>query len=139
MLPLMYWLELQKIMLFVKCFMDPPENFHLLTYISFITHSTGSAKNHKPEVSFKRTSTTRDFYFNSVVRLWNCLPSLDLSLSCLTLKYKLKFDFFGLNAQIILILTIHKHFISIAYVLRVYQCISLLLPKAMWLSLCFFL
>ena len=81
MLPLMYWLELQGIMFLVKCFKDPPENFNPPTYISFITHSTRSATNHKLKVNFKRTTTTRHFYFNRVVRLWNCLPSLDLSLS----------------------------------------------------------
>ena len=90
MLPLMHWLELQDVMFLVKCFKDPSENFNPLTFVSFITHSTRSATNHKLTVNFKRTSTTRHFYFNRVVRLWNYLPTLDLSLSYSTLKYKLK-------------------------------------------------
>ena len=90
MLPLMHWLELRDVMFLVKCFKDPPENFNPLTFVSFITHSTRSATNHKLTVNFKRTSTTRHFYFNRVVRLWKYLPTLDLSLSYSTLKYKLK-------------------------------------------------
>ena len=95
MLPLMYWLELQDItcMFLLKCFKDPPENFNPLAYVSFITHSIRSATNQKLKVSFKRTTTTRHIYFIRVVRLWNCSPSLDLSLSYPTLKYKLKLIF----------------------------------------------
>ena len=83
-------LELQDIIFLIKCFKDPSENFNPLRFISFITHSSRSATNHKLKVNFKRTSHTRHFYFNRVVRLWNCLPSLDSSLSYSSLKYSIK-------------------------------------------------
>ena len=90
MLQLMYWLELQDIIFLIKCFKDYSENFNPLRFVSFIIHSSRSATYHKLKVNFKRISHTLHFYFNRGVRLWNCLPPLDLSLSFSNLKYSIK-------------------------------------------------
>ena len=97
----MYWLQLQDIIFFMKCFKDPSENFNSLMFVSFITHSSRWATNHKLKVKIKRTSHTHHFYFNWVVRLWNCLPPLDLSLFFSELKVFNKAD---------VLVTLHKIF-----------------------------
>lgn len=89
MLPLMYWFELQDIMFLVKTIKNPPDNFNLSDYITFNTSSTRAASSHHLNSKFCRLSITRHFYFNRIVRLWNSLPQLDLSLSVLSIKKKL--------------------------------------------------
>ena len=89
-LPLMYWLELQDILFLIKCFKDPSENFNPLSFVSFVCHSTRSATSHKLKVNYNRTSVTRHFYFNRVVKLWNCMPPIDLTMSYSKLKHTLK-------------------------------------------------
>ena len=90
MLPLMYWLELQDVLFLIKCFKDLSENFNPLSFVSFVCHSTRSATSHKLKVNYNRTSVTRHFYFNRVVKLWNCMPPIDLSMSYSKLKHTLK-------------------------------------------------
>ena len=43
MLPLMYWLELQDIIFFVKCIKEPPDNFSINEFVTFASGKTCSA------------------------------------------------------------------------------------------------
>ena len=89
-LPLMYWLELQDILYLIKCFKDPSDNFNVLNFLSFVQLKTRSTSRNKLRVNFNKTSHSHHFYFNRIVRLWNALPPLNLSLSFSTLKLHLK-------------------------------------------------
>ena len=86
-LPLMYWYDLQDILFLLKCILHPPDNFNIFNYVNFSDTSTRTAGQGKLKYVYKRLSSTRHFYFNRVVRLWNSLPFLDLSLSFNSLKY----------------------------------------------------
>ena len=85
-LPLMYWYDFQDILFILKCILHPPDNFNIFNYVSFCTTNTRSAGGGKLCYVYKRLSCTRHFYFNRVVRLWNNLPFLNLSLSFNSLK-----------------------------------------------------
>ena len=88
-LPLMYWLELQDILYLIKCFNDLSDNFNILNILNFLSFAqlnTRSTARNKLRVSFNKTSHSHHFYFNRIVRLWNALPLLDLSLSFSALK-----------------------------------------------------
>ena len=73
-LPLMYWLELQDLYFFIKCIKDPPDNFNILDYVSFSTNNTRSASSNKLVPNFSYYRSSRHFYFNRIIRLWNKLP-----------------------------------------------------------------
>ena len=88
-LPTMYWFEQQDILFMIKCFNKPPENFDIWNYMSFSKTTTRSSSTRKLTYKHVRTNMTRHFYFNRIVRLWNSLPQIDLSLSLETLKKKL--------------------------------------------------
>ena len=70
-LPLMYYYDLQDLLFLINCLLSPPDNFNILQYISFSSHGTRSTTAGKLRVNYKRTSTTRHFYFNWVVRICN--------------------------------------------------------------------
>lgn len=74
-LPLMYHHDLRDVLFIIKCLLSPPDNFDILQYVSFSTHGTRTTSAGKLKVNFRRISTTRHFYFNRVVRLWNTIPS----------------------------------------------------------------
>ena len=84
--PLMYYLDLQDVLFLLKCIKYPPDNFDVFSYISFCKSNTRSSSMGKLKYVYKRLSTTRHFYFNRVVRIWNQLPFLDLTLSFNSLK-----------------------------------------------------
>ena len=84
--PLMYYLDLQDVLFLLKCIKYPPDNFNVFSYISFCKSNTRSSSMGKLMYVYKRLSTTRHFYFNRVVRIWNQLPFLDLTLSFNSLK-----------------------------------------------------
>ena len=69
-LPLVLWLELQDVLLLVRCLKDPPDNFNVRDYVTFSDNSTRAAAAGKLAYQFKRTSTGRHYYFNRVVRLY---------------------------------------------------------------------
>ena len=85
-LPLMHWLEIQDLLFLVRCFKEPTDNFDITSYVSFSTASTRSSGSHKLHHKYSRTSTTRHFYFNRIVRLWNSFPPIDLSASFEAIK-----------------------------------------------------
>ena len=88
-LPLMMWFELNDIMFFIKQLKNPSTNFNILEFVSF-SNSTTRLSNVKMNHLRSKSNRSRHFYFNRLPRLWNALPELDLSLSHLTLKSKLK-------------------------------------------------
>ena len=72
-LPLMYWLEIQDIMLLIRNLKDTSDANDLHKYIKFINKRT-RANGVKLEHKFVRLTTTRNFFFIRIVRLWNALP-----------------------------------------------------------------
>ena len=89
MLPLMYWLELNDLMYFIKALKYPSDNFSVLSFVSFSKVGTRASTAHKLVHNYSRTTTYRHFYFNRLVRLWNSLPFIDLSQSLQCIKSKL--------------------------------------------------
>ena len=88
-LPLSLWLEAQDIFLLIKLMKDPPNNFNITDYISFVSTSTRAATMNRIKRSIPlkpRLNTTRHFYFNRVVRLWNTIPNIDLQLPFNSIK-----------------------------------------------------
>ena len=94
-LPLMYYYDLQDLLFLIKCLLSPPDNFNILQYISFSSHGTRSTTAGKLKVNYRRTSTTRHFYFNRVVKLWNAVPPscLDLTFTYNTIRRRLLLHF----------------------------------------------
>ena len=88
-LPLMYFLELNDILFLVKSLMSPTPAFNILNYVTFNTSTTRSGTFNKLIHNFTSTSHAHHFYFNRIVRLWNSLPYIDLSLSIDTIKSNL--------------------------------------------------
>ena len=84
--PLMYFLEINDILFFIRSLKDPPSNFNILDYVSFCPNSTRSSTFNKLNHVLSSTSTQRFFYFNRFPRLWNTLPSIDLSKSFHSIK-----------------------------------------------------
>ena len=91
-LPLSLWLESLDILLFLKLLKHPPENFDLGHYVTFGSSSvltrSGPTKLKLATPQIPRTNSTRHFYFNRVIRLWNKLPPLNLDLPLTSLKAK---------------------------------------------------
>ena len=88
-LPLSLWLEAQDILLLIKMLNGPPDNFHLDDYIVVVSSNTrASTSNHLKRVqpTIPRLNSTKFFYFNRVVKIWNALPPLDLALPYTTIK-----------------------------------------------------
>ena len=83
--PLMHWFELQDIMFLVKCLQNPADGMNINTYITFVNISSitraGSRGNKLRYKDKLRTRDGRHFYFISFVRLWNSLPSIDITKS----------------------------------------------------------
>ena len=88
--PLMYFLEMNDIFLFIKCLKDPPSNFNILNYVTFNHNSTRSGSSNKLKHTSSSSTTTRFFYFNRLPLLWNSLPPLNLDASLSTLKSQVR-------------------------------------------------
>ena len=89
-LPLMYWLELPNILYLIRCFRDPSDNFSILNFVSIVHLNTRSTARNQLRINFSKPSHSKHFHFNRIVRLWNSLSSLKLSLSFNTLKLHIK-------------------------------------------------
>ena len=90
---LMYWLELQDLYFFIKCIKDPPDSFNniILDYVRFSSNNTRSASSNKLVPNLSQYSSSRHFYFNRTIRLWNKLPAslFSISDSLPSIKFKL--------------------------------------------------
>ena len=87
-LPLIYILELNEIFFILKSLKYPSPSFNITDYISFTDGNTRSSTGSKMIHVRNNNNTSRHFYFNRIPRLWNALPSMDLSLSITTNKRK---------------------------------------------------
>lgn len=94
-LPLTYWWELQDLTFLVSCLKSPPDNIDIFKFISFSEGCTRSSTTRKLKVNFTRTSRSRHFYYNRVVKLWNVIPQIDLSHSFPYIKMYLKSIFWS--------------------------------------------
>jgi len=88
-LPLMYILDFYDIMFFIKALKQPSNHFNILEYVSFSTANTRSSSRNKLNHVHTSNNYTRNFYFNRISRLWNKLPTIDLSQSLPTIKAKI--------------------------------------------------
>lgn len=86
-LPLMMLYELYDIMFFISNVKKPSESFNILSHVSFSTANTRSGS-HKLIHTRPISNSQRHFYFSRLVRLWNSLPIVDLSLSVETIRSK---------------------------------------------------
>ena len=102
-LPLSLWLEYQDILLLVKLMSDPPDNFHIDDFVTRVSSSTRASTQHKLKRVYSRSprlNSTRHFYFNRVVRLWNMLPPFEVDLPFSTIKkdiFEIFWNFFLTN------------------------------------------
>jgi len=85
-LPLMYYFEIADIMFMVNSLRYQTNRFNILNYVDIQTSNTRSSD--KVTLKHVRSCTHQQqhFYFNRIPRLWNKLPSIDLSLSLETTK-----------------------------------------------------
>ena len=88
-LPLMLWYELQDIMFLVKCLKEPMDNVNIFDYVQFSTSNTRAGCSNKLIHKLSRTSCDHHFFFNRIVRLWNSMPYIDLTLSFDQIKSKI--------------------------------------------------
>ena len=85
-LPLMTWLELQDIMFLVRCLKRSMDNLEITKVLSFVSSTTRAASNNKLCHNFSRLIIVHHFYYNRIVRLWNAIPTIDLTQSYTSIK-----------------------------------------------------
>ena len=68
-LPLMYWLELHDLLFLIICIQSPADNVTISESLSFVSYITRSSSSCKLKYKHRRTTATRNFYYNRVVRL----------------------------------------------------------------------
>ena len=86
---LMYWFfELNDVMYLVNLLKCPPDNFSVSDYSDNPTRFSNMLK---LKHNFCQLSTSRHFYFNRIVRLWNQLPPIDLNLPICSIQ-RMLFD-----------------------------------------------
>jgi len=89
-LPLMCIFELQDILFAIKSLKSTISQLNINNYISFNTSSTRSGASNKLLIPQHLNNTTRNSYFHRLPSLWNAMPIMDINLSYITLKHKLK-------------------------------------------------
>ncbi len=89
-LPLMYHLELLDVAFFVTSIKNTSNHFDISRYVEISTGKTRSSNKTTIKHKFASSSKHYHFYFNRISRLWNSLPSTDLTLSPSTIKHHLK-------------------------------------------------
>ena len=92
-LPLMMEFEMADILFFVKSLKHPSEYFNIQDFVQFCDQSTCSSTYFKLKHPISRNSAESNLFFNHIPRLWNSLPSLDLSLPLSSIKLKLRHIF----------------------------------------------
>ena len=86
----MYTFDLSDIMFFIKSHKSPHSGFNIADYVTFATGNTRLATHQKLNQTRSSDNITKNFYFNRLPRIWNHLPVIDLDLSVITIKRKLK-------------------------------------------------
>ena len=85
-LPLMYSYELTDILLLIKSLKYPDSSFPVKNYITFSSSNNRFGHNMKLIHQSSNFSIAHRTYFKRVVRLWNALPPINLSLSLPSIK-----------------------------------------------------
>ena len=89
-LPLMYYLELADIMMFVNSYKSTSCRFNILQFVTVSKGNTRSSNKLTLKHMISFSSQQRHFYFNRIPRLWNSLPSINLDLSSQSIRAKIK-------------------------------------------------
>jgi len=89
-LPLMYLLELQDILFAIKSIKVPTKQLNIYDYINFSSATTRFGTSNKMITSRHINNISRHSYFHRLPALWNALPIINLNLSFVQLKSKLK-------------------------------------------------
>ena len=84
----MQW-PLNDIMFLIESLKFPTDNFDIRDHVTFIRNSTRSGTHHKLAHPRVTSATQGHFYFNRIVRLYNHLPVIDISLPINTIKRRL--------------------------------------------------
>ena len=90
-LPLMYTYELNDLMFLIKTLKFPSAHFDISKYIQFADHmhSTRATSTHKLCHHRATSSSYHNSYFNRIIRLWNSMPVINLTLSLDIIKIQL--------------------------------------------------
>ena len=80
-LPVMYWLELQDRMFFIKSLKEPPDNLNISNYVSFVSGNTHAASTSKLSIKYSCYRSSCHFFFTRITWLWNSIPSGTFSIS----------------------------------------------------------
>ena len=64
-----------------KMYIKPSRHITISESISFVSSIARSSSSCKLKYKYRRTTATRNFYYNKVVHLWNSLSPIDFSLS----------------------------------------------------------
>ena len=86
----MYTFDLSDIMFFIKSYKSPHPGFNITNYITFVTGNTQLATHRKLNQTRSSDNITKNFYVNRLPRVWNHLPVIDLDISVVTTKKKLR-------------------------------------------------
>ena len=81
--------ELNDVMFFITNVKSPSQSFNILDFVAFSAANTRSSSTKLVHIRSQNNSQ-RHFYFRRLVKLWNALPVIDLSLSIVTLRKKVK-------------------------------------------------
>ena len=92
----MYFYELLDVLFFIRCLKFPDTNFKILDYVSFSSAPTRSASNAKLSHKFSSSTLSHHSYFVRLVRIWNSLPPINISLSYYSIRAYLKTCFWNL-------------------------------------------
>ena len=89
-IPLMFLYELFDVLFFIKCPKFPDPSFVVKKYVTSSSFPTRSGSTAKLVHKHNSTSLLHHSYFCRLVRIWNALPPINLSLSFLSLKLQIK-------------------------------------------------
>lgn len=89
-LPLMMTLELNDIIFTVNALKHPADHFNILDFISMPSSCTRSSNKFKLCHTYSSTSKSKHLFFSRIPRLWNSLPSIDISRPVSVTKHELK-------------------------------------------------
>ena len=76
----MFIFELQDLTFLIKSLKSPTDNFNINNHITFASGTTRFGTYQKLVHSRTSTTSQSDFYFNRILRFYNHLPVIDLSL-----------------------------------------------------------
>ena len=89
-LPLMMEFEIRDILFFLKCVKTNNAHFNIHDFLTFSSTKTRSSTFFKLRHSKSNNNIQSNEFFNRIPRLWNSLPLIDIKLSIITLKTKLR-------------------------------------------------